>query len=384
MTVLRWLTAGESHGPMLIGILDGMPAGMPLREEDLAPRMRRRQGGHGRGKRMTIEPDRPVILGGTWHGETTGAPIGIAIENRSNRAQRSQVRRTHPRPGHADLAGVLKYGLTDINPVLERASARETAMRTALGAVCCQLLELIGARLTGRVIALGGVEAPALPDGWGPDEIERTRDESAVACCDADVSAAMVARVDEAREQGETLGGRIELRVWNLPPGLGTYAQSDRRLDARLGAALLSIPSVKECELGDALAAGAGPGSAAHDVIVRVGEGLGRASNRAGGLEAGVTNGETLVARITLKPISTLRRPLPTVDLDSGQEVPGRYVRSDVCVVPAATVIAEAVAALVLADAVLEKFGADRFAELRELVGRFRAGLPRWAPEARP
>jgi chorismate synthase len=385
---LRYLTAGESHGPVLVGILDGLPAGMPLTERDLAPRMKRRMSGCGRGKRMTFEADRPQIVGGVWKGETTGAPLAVLIENRSNRQGRTTVRKTVPRPGHADLAGMLKYGFADANPVIERASARETAMRVALGAAACRLLELAGARLAGHVIELGGIPAavrvPGAADGAdgaggaAADRLEKARDASPVASADPRASKAMVARIDEATARGETLGGRVELIVWGLPPGLGSYVQHDRRLDARLAAALAAIPSVKEVELGDALAAGRSFGHDAHDVIARAGAGLGRESNHAGGLEGGVTNGQPLVARLTLKPISTLRRPLPSVDLDTGRAVEGRYVRSDVTVVPAATVIAEAVAGIVLADALLEKFGADALSDLLAALAAYRGRLPRW------
>lgn len=386
---LRYLTAGESHGPVLVGILDGLPAGLPLAERDLLPRLQRRMGGHGRGKRMGFEADRPQLVGGTWKGVTTGAPLAVLIENRSNRQGRTTVRRTVPRPGHADLAGMLKYGLDDANPVIERASARETAIRVALGAAACRLLERAGARLAGHVIELGGVASPAafgagdgthdgVTTGAEADRLERARDASPVAAADPVASKAMVARVDEATARGETLGGRVELIVWGLPPGLGSYVQHDRRLDARLAAALASIPSVKEVELGDALAAGRAFGRAAHDGIERRGAGLGRAGNRAGGLEGGVTNGQPLVVRMTLKPISTLRRPLPSVELDSGRAVAGRYVRSDVAVVPAAAVIAEAVAGIVLADALLEKFGGDTLPDLLAALAAFRGRLPRW------
>lgn len=382
--MLRYLTAGESHGPSLIGVLDGLPAGLPLDERDLLPRMRRRQAGYGRGKRMRIEADRPRIVAGLWKGRTTGAPLAIVIENRSNKQWRTRVRRTTPRPGHADLAGMLKYGFDDANPVIERASARETAMRTALGAVACRLLERLGIRLTAHVIAIGGVEAPPLPEAFGPGEIERARDASDVACCDAGAARAMIARIDEAMAAGQSLGGTTELIVWNLPAGLGSYVQWDRRLDARLAAALMSIPSAKAVEIGDAREVSGRLGREAHDPIVRDGEGIARPTNRAGGLEGGVTNGEPLVCRVTHKPIPTQRRPLPTVDLDSGEPVRGRYVRSDVVVVPAAAVIAEAVAALVLADCLLESFGADRMERLEEAVNRHREAMPRWPAGSGP
>ncbi|RMF75067.1 MAG: chorismate synthase [Acidobacteria bacterium] len=380
--MLRMITAGESHGPMLVGVLEGLPAGLPLTDAVLARRLRRRQGGHGRGRRMQIESDRPRIVSGTWKGVTTGSPLAVLIENRSNRQHRTRVRKTTPRPGHADLSGMLKYGFDDANPVIERASARETAMRTALGAVACHLLERVGVRLTAHVIALGGVELPEGARPGDPAALERRRDRSPVACIDPGTSRAMVARVDEARERGESLGGRVELIAWSVPPGLGTYAQWDRRLDARLGAAMLSIPSVKAVEIGDAELAAASFGRSAHDPIERDGESLARPTNRAGGLEGGVTNGEPVVVRLTLKPIPTQRRPLPTVDLDSGAPVAGRYIRSDTAVVPAAAVIAEAMAGHVLADALLEKFGADRIDLLEEALAAYRARLPRWSADA--
>lgn len=376
--MLRYFTAGESHGPMLVGVLEGLPAGMLLAEEDLAPRLARRQGGYGRGRRMAIEGDQPAIVGGLWKGHTTGAPVAILIENRSNKQWRTKTRRTEPRPGHADLAGMLKYGFDDANPVIERASARETAMRTAIGSVACHLLELVGVRLTAHVFELGGVTASPLPADAGPDILEELRDASPVSCCDPSASELMVARIDEARERGESLGGRTELVVWNLPPGLGSYVQWDRRLDSRLGAAMLSIPSAKGVEIGDALETSRGFGRDAQDVVARRGDAIARPTNRSGGLEGGVTNGSPLVVRVTHKPIPTQRRPLPTVDLDSGDEVPGRYVRSDTAVVPAAAVIAEAMAGLVLADALLENFGSDRFRDISESLGRFRADLPSW------
>lgn len=376
--VLRFLTAGESHGPALLGILEGLPAGLPLTEGDLLPRMRRRQAGYGRGPRMRRETDRPRILAGTWKGKTTGAPLGLFLENRSNRKGRSQSRLSIPRPGHADLAGMLKYGFDDAHPVIERASARETAMRTALGAAACHLLEQTGIRLTGFVREIGGLAAPALPEAWRAADIERARSRSRVSCPDGPTTRAIIRRIDEATARGETLGGRVELIVWDLPPGLGSYAHSDRRLDARLGAAFLSIPSVKEVEWGEALAVSRGGGREAHDLLRREGKGLTRSTNRAGGLEGGVTNGSPLVVRLTLKPISTQRRTLPSVNLDSGHPVAGRYIRSDTVVVPAVAVIAEAVAGLVLADALLEKFGADRFDDLSRALADYKARMPRW------
>lgn len=378
MSVLRYLTAGESHGSMLVGILEGLPAGMPLRASDLEPRLRRRQGGYGRGKRMSLEADTPNIVAGLWRGHTTGAPLAITMENRSDRTGRTVPRKTQPRPGHADLAGMIKYGFDDANPVLERASARETAMRTALGAVACRLLEQVGARLTAHVVEFGGVAAPPLPADATADTVEQGRDASPVACWDEATSNAIVARIDEARSRGETLGGRLELVIWNVPPGLGSYVQWDRRLDGRIARALMSIQSVKEVELGDGLAVSRDFGHAAHDVITREGEGLGRASNRAGGLEGGTSNGQPIIARAALKPIATQRRPLPTVDLDTGEVIKGRYVRSDVGVIPAAAVIAEAVVGLEIADCLLEKFGADQLSALTRALEAYQGRQPRW------
>ncbi len=383
MSSLRYLTGGESHGPWLVGILDGLPAGLPLSAEDLLPRMARRRGAAGRGARMAREADRPEIVGGTWRGVTTGAPLAILIANAGARPARTPRRGAIPRPGHADLAGMIKYGFAVADPVIERASARETAMRTALGGAACRLLERLGARIVARVVELGGVAARPLAASWSPRRIETARDASPVACCDVRATAAMLDRIEQARQRGETLGGRIELVVFGLPPGLGAYAQADRRLDSRLGAALLAIPSVKEVELGDVLAASRDFGRAAQDVIVRRGSGLARASNRAGGLEGGVSNGQPLLARLTFKPISTQRRPLPSVDLRTGKPSRGRYVRSDVTVVPAATPIVEAVAGLVLADALLEKFGGDALGDIEKALAAYRRRAPRWPRRGR-
>ncbi|MDQ7007894.1 MAG: chorismate synthase [Acidobacteriota bacterium] len=375
---LRYVTAGESHGPLLVGVLEGLPAGLELAEKHLQPRLRRRQGGYGRGKRMSLETDRAQIVGGVWKGRTTGAPLALLITNRSNRQGRTQRRKTTPRPGHADLAGVLKYGFDDINPVIERSSARETAMRTALGAAACHLLEVLGVSITAHVIALGEVEAPPLPEDWGPERIARARSRSPVGCCHAPTGRRMVECIDQARERGESLGGRVEVIAWGLPPGLGAYSQWDRRLDGRLAQGLMAIQSVKGVEIGQAREASRAFGRQAQDVIVRRGEGLGRVTNRAGGLEGGVSNGEPVVVRLTLKPIPTQRRALSTVDLDSGKVVEGRYVRSDVAVLPAAGVVAEAVMGLVLADALLEKFGGECMDDLQAALAAYRRRLPRW------
>jgi len=367
--MLRYLTAGESHGRMLLGILDGMPAGVPLAARDLLPRMRRRQRVAGRGPRMRLEDDRPEIVAGVLRGRTTGAPLGIVLPNRSDRSRKGMRERTVPRPGHADLAGAFKYGTADVTPVLERASARETAIRTALGAAACRMLELLGVRLVGHVIALGGVEAPPAPLAEDPDALARRRDRSPVACLDAAAGRQMLARIEEARAAGETLGGRVELVVLGLPRGLGSVAQHDRRLDARLAAEALSIPSVKEVEVGEALLQARLPGGEAQDPVTVDGAGrIVRPTNRAGGLEGGMTNGEPLVLRVAVKPLPTRRRPLPTVDLATGEPAPGRAVRADVTQVAAVPPILEALAGIVLGGALLERYGGDRFDEIARRV----------------
>ncbi len=363
--MLRYLTAGESHGRMLLGILDGMPSGVPLAVRHLLPRMRRRRRAAGRGPRMRLEDDRPEIVAGVLRGRTTGAPLGIVLPNRSDRSRRASREQTVPRPGHADLAGAFKYGTADVTPVLERASARETAIRTALGAAACRMLELVGVRLVAHVVALGDVEAPPAPREADPDALARRRDRSAVACLDPAAGRAMAARIEEARRAGETLGGRVELVVFGLPRGLGSVAQHDRRLDARLAAEALSIPSVKEVEVGDALLQARLPGGAAQDPVAVDAEGrIARGSNRAGGLEGGMTNGEPLVLRAGIKPLPTRRRPLPTVDLATGEPSPGRALRADVTQVAAVPPILEAIAGIVLGGALLERYGGDRFDEI--------------------
>ncbi len=378
MAALRWVTAGESHGPMLVGVLEGMPAGLAIAEKDLVPVMRRRQGGYGRGKRMSLEVDTARIVGGLWKGRTTGAPLALFIENRSNRQGRTQTRKTQPRPGHADLAGMLKHGFDDANPVIERASARETAMRTALGAIALRFLEAVGVRLVSHVRALGGVLAPPLDPGWGPADIARRARRSRVACCDAAAGRAMVARIDEAADRGESLGGEVEVIAWGVPPGLGSYAQWDSRLDGRLAAAMMSIPSVKGVEIGDARECAGLFGRSAHDLIRQERGRILRPTNLAGGLEGGVTNGEPVVVRLILKPIPTQRRPLETIDLDTGRPASGRYVRSDTAVLPAAGVVAEAMGGLTLAGAMLEKFGGDNMEDVLAALSSYGKRMPRW------
>lgn len=378
----RWrvTTAGESHGPGLVAIVEGVPAGLPLAPEVIDRELRRRQGGYGRGGRMRIEQDRVEIVGGVRFGETTGAPLALWIANRDWENWREAMdsvapppgddaRRPvyQPRPGHADLVGVLKYDRRDARDVLERASARETAARVAAGAVAKALLGRLGIRIGSHVVRLGGVAARP-PDPW-PEDLAAAADRSPVRCLDPDAEAAMIEAIDRAKSAGDTLGGVFEVVATGVPVGLGSYVGWDRRLDARLAAALMSIPAIKGVEIGLGFAAADRPGSQVHDPIVvdaehRRAAGFGRASNRAGGLEGGVTTGQPLVVRAAMKPIATLMTPLPTVDLRTGEVAYAVRERSDVCAVPAAGVVGEAMVAWVLAEAVLDKFGGDSVAEL--------------------
>lgn len=375
---LRWMTAGESHGPRLLGILDGVPAGLPFGPADVDGRLARRQGGAGRGARMKIERDRVEIVGGVWKGETTGAPIGLVVENRGEIPQEKQPRRTVPRPGHADLTGSLKHGLDDANPAIERASARETAMRVALGAVAHRLLAALDVAVVGHVVAVGGVDADPDRSDWAA--LAAARDASPLYCADPEAETAMLARIEEARERKETLGGVAEIVALGVPPGLGSYAQWDRRLEASLARALLSIQSVKAAAIGDGVETPAGFGRVAQDEIFWE-DGVVRRTNRAGGIEAGVSNGEPVVCRAFFKPISTQRRPLRSVDLTTGEELDCPYIRSDTLVVPAGSVVAEAMVALVVADAMLEKFGGDRVDDTRVAVETYLERIPWRRPE---
>jgi chorismate synthase len=389
--MIRFTTAGESHGRALVAILEGVPAGLTLAAADIDADLSRRMQGHGRGGRMRIESDRAQILSGVRAGETLGSPIAIMIEN-IDFANWSDVmaveaggdparrRLTRPRPGHADLAGALKYDRRDARDVLERASARETAARVAAGAVCRRLLAEFGVEIGSHIVALGGVEAA--PPAALPVPLDPAADASPVRCLDPAAEAAMVARIDAARRDGDTLGGVAEVVVRGLVVGLGSHVSWDRRLDARLAAAWMSIPAVKAVEIGLGVGAAHLPGSAAHDEIARgaPGEaraagGFVRATNRAGGLEGGMTTGEPLVARVAMKPLSTLMRPLASVDLETGAAAKAQAERSDVTAVPAMGVIAEAMAALVLADAYAEKFGGDSLGEMRRNIEGYLAQL---------
>jgi chorismate synthase len=383
--MLRYLTAGESHGPQLTVIVEGIPAGLELdATRDLQPDLRRRQGGHGRGKRQQIESDSATITAGVRGGRSLGSPIALTIVNRDwdNWKGPMQVEAdgftkksvTRVRPGHADLAGMLKFDLDDARDVLERASARETAARVAAGGVARALLAVAGVSITSHVVRIGDVVADELVTGTDSAAV----DESPVRCADPVAGARMVEAIDAARAAGDTLGGTAVVTAHHVIAGLGSYAQWDRKLDGRIAQAMCSIPSVKGVELGDALIAAASPGSAVHDRPAYTTErGFHHLSNRQGGLSGGVSNGEDVWTRVHFKPISTLLTPLRSVDVRTGEETNAHYERSDICVVPAGAVVAEAMLALVLAEAFMEKFGGDSVGEFCRNVDSYRARLGR-------
>lgn len=392
--MLRWLTSGESHGPALVGVLEGLPAGVEVESAHIRDALARRRLGYGRGARMKFEQDEVRILGGVRLGLSQGGPVAVEIGNtewpkwvdvmsadpvddpeKLNRARNAPL--TRPRPGHADLVGMRKYAFDDARPVLERASARETATRVALGTVAARFLEqAAGVRLVSHVVGIGPVAVPddaALP---GPDDVAAL-DADPVRCFDAATSAAMVAEIDECHKDGDTLGGVVEVLVYGLPSGLGSYVHADRRLDARLAGALMGIQAIKGVEVGDGFRTATRRGSQAHDEMERDADGvIRRRSNRAGGLEGGMTNGEVLRVRAAMKPISTVPRALDTVDTASGEPAKAQHQRSDVCAVPPAAVVAEAMVALVVADALLEKTGGDSVGEVRRNLEAYVASVP--------
>lgn len=389
--MLRWLTAGESHGPSLVAILEGLPAHVRVTSEEIQESLARRRLGYGRGARMKFEQDEVTINGGVRHGVTQGGPVAITVGNTewpkwetvmaADPVDPSLLKETgrnaaltRPRPGHADLAGMQKYDFAEARPILERASARETAARVALGRVASNFLEqAIGARIVSHVIELGGVRAPAavLPEA---DDVARL-DADPVRCLDADASKQMVERIDQAHDDGDTLGGVVEVVVHGLPPGLGSHVHWDRRLDSRLAGALMGIQAIKGVEVGDGFELAATPGSLAHDEIVPTPDGIRRVSGRSGGTEGGMTTGEVLRVRAAMKPIATVPRALRTVDVATGEEAVAHHQRSDVCAVPAAGIVAEAMVALVLADAVTEKFGGDSVQETRRNASSYLENL---------
>jgi chorismate synthase len=383
--MLRFLTAGESHGKGLVAILEGVPAGLAIDFDAMTAQLRRRQGGYGRGRRMAIESDRAEALSGVRHGASTGAPIALLIPNKDwenwQQTMYSESERpadvsgtdrppvTRPRPGHADLAGVVKYGHDDIRNVLERASARETAARVAIGSIARQLLCQLGTDVVSHVVSIGSVAVPD-PLALTYADVRAIRPDTPLHCADAAVESRMIAEIDRAREAGDTMGGSFEVIAHDVPPGLGSYVQWDRKLDGRLGQALLSIPAIKAVGIGRGALVASLPGSRIHDEILpptgarAATIGLTRPTNNAGGLEGGVTNGEDLRITGYMKPIATLMKPLRSIDLTTLEESPAAIERSDVCAVPAAAVVAEAMVAFVLADSAVEKFGGDSMTEL--------------------
>lgn len=364
--MLRFLTAGESHGPSLTGILEGMPAGLEVDPNAINRDLRRRQGGYGRSGRQVIEKDQVEFMGGIENGRTTGAPIAMRIENRdfANQQNREKPVLTVPRPGHADLAGATKYRLDDMRTVLERASARETAMRVAAGAIAKRLLEEFGVIIASQVAEIGGVCAHPADLA---DPVVRARIEASPVRVADDVSEkALIECIDQTRKNRDTAGGIFEVQALGVPVGLGSYVHWDRKLDGRLAQAVMSIQAIKGVEIGYGFDVARRPGTQAHDAIVPGERGPERLSNRAGGLEGGVTNGQPLIIRAAMKPISTTLTPMPSIDVSTGNKAEASYQRSDICAVPAASVVGEAMVALVLADAFLEKLGGDSIAEIRE------------------
>ncbi|HET6392026.1 MAG TPA: chorismate synthase [Blastococcus sp.] len=390
--MLRWLTAGESHGQQLTGILEGLPAGVEVQGADISLQLARRRLGHGRGARMSFEQDEVTLTGGVRHGRTQGGPIAIQVGNTewpkwstvmaadpvdadvlAGQARNAPL--TRPRPGHADLAGMQKYGFDDARPVLERASARETAARVALGTVAQAFLrQVLDVEVVSHVVAIGPV---VVPDGVLPGPQDNARiDEDPVRCADPATSERMVAEIDDVRKNGDTLGGVVEVVVHGLPPGLGSHVHWDRRLDSRLAGALMGVQSVKAVEVGDGLETARRRGSVAHDEIELAGGRVQRLTDRAGGIEGGMTNGEVLRVRAAMKPISTVPRALATVDTATLEPAVAINQRSDACAVPRGSVVMEAMVALVLADAVLEKFGGDSVAETRRNAQAYVDSLP--------
>ena len=387
---MRWITAGESHGPELVAVLEGLPAGVPANSDMLRDALSRRRLGYGRGARMKFEQDNVSFSGGVRHGLTMGGPIAICIENTEwpkwqqvmsadavdsePQGARSEPL-TRPRPGHADFTGMQKYGFLDSRPVLERASARETAARVALGAVASSFLNELGISLVTHTVAIGSVSSPL--DSKLPTNSDLAHlDEDPVRCFDAQISQRMIAEIDECHKDGDTLGGVTETLVYGAPPGLGSFVHWDRRLDSQLAAALMGIQAIKGVEFGDGFETARRRGSAAHDEIVREDGIARRLTDRAGGIEGGMSTGGVIRARIAMKPISTVPKALQTIDISTGEASKAQHQRSDVCAVPAAGVVAEAMVALVLANSVLEKFGGDSLAETKRNMDSYLESIP--------
>jgi chorismate synthase len=388
--MLRWLTAGESHGRELVAILEGLPAGVEITTQLVQDALAQRRLGFGRGARMKLEKDEVSLSGGIRHGLSIGGPVAITVANTewpkwqevmsadpiSEPLQGARGEAlTRPRPGHADFTGMQKYGFEEARPVLERASARETAARVALGAVATSFLKSLGIELVTHTVAIGTVAAPldgALPR---PRDVEAL-DADPLRCYDSGVSAEMVAEVEAAHKDGDTLGGVVETLVYGMPPGVGSYVHWDRRLDSQLAGALMGIQAIKGVEVGDGFETARRRGSVAHDEIVREGGVVTRMSDRAGGIEGGMSNGEILRVRAAMKPISTVPRALATIDTSTGEAAKAHHQRSDVCAVPAAGVVAQAMVALTIANAVLEKFGGDSVSETKRNLDSYLASIP--------
>jgi chorismate synthase len=389
--MLRWLTAGESHGPELIAVIEGLPAGVPVLRDAIQDDLQRRRLGFGRGARMKFEQDELAISGGVRHGYTLGGPVALRIGNTEwpkweqvmspdpvdpevlNSGRGAAL--TRPRPGHADLVGMQKYGFSESRPILERASARETAARVALGAVARSFLGELGITLVSHTVAIGPVAVPegsALPKASDVDAI----DADEVRCFDSATSKLMIAEIQDAHDTGDTIGGVVEVNAYGLPPGLGSHVHWDRRLDSRLAGALMGIQAIKGVEVGDGFETTRRRGSKAHDEMVPGADGIVRESDRAGGIEGGMSTGTVLRVRAGMKPIATVPKALKTIDVSTGDVAPAHHQRSDVCAVPAAGVVAEAMVALVLAEAVLEKFGGDNIAETRRNLESYLANIP--------
>ena len=382
MSRLRWITSGESHGPRLTAIVEGVPAGLALLAEDVDEHLARRQRGYGRGGRMKIETDRVEFIGGVRNGETLGSPIAMSIVNRDYQNWLERMGPgplptepdpvTRPRPGHADLAGGLKYDRRDMRDILERASARETAARTAVGAVCRTLLAAVGIDIFAHVVAIGAVEGPESPLPLA--ELRSRSRASDLACADPDAEALMKNAIRETAHAGDTLGGVFEVVATGVPAGLGSHTQWDRKVDGRLAQALMSIQAIKAVEIGFGMRSARVSGSHVHDAIGYDAEtrAFTRPTNRAGGLEGGITNGEPVVCRAAMKPIATLKKALRSVDIRTKEAFDAAFERSDVCAVAAASVVGEAMVAIILADALLEKFGSDSLRELTRNVAGYR------------
>ncbi|MFY0671477.1 MAG: chorismate synthase [Aquiluna sp.] len=388
--MIRWLTAGESHGPELIGVIEGLPAGVPVLAEDIQDALARRRLGYGRGARMKFEQDEVTLSTGIRFGLTQGGPIALRIANTEwpkwetvmsaapvDEAELTGGRAaklTRPRPGHADFTGMQKYGFDEARPVLERASARETATRVALGRIAQNFLKELGIELVTHTVAIGPVanNSEVLPR---PKDVE-TLDADPLRCFDKQASAAMVAEIDDCHSSGDTLGGVVETLVYGMPPGVGSYVHWDRRLDAQLSAAVMGIQAMKSVEIGDGLETTKRRGSVAHDEIVREDGEVSRKTDRAGGIEGGMSNGEIVRVRAGMKPISTVPKALETIDTASGEKTTAHHQRSDVCAVPASGIVVEAMVALVVANAVLEKFGGDSVPETKRNLDAYLAAIP--------